>query len=691
MDNNQNKKKINKDSVINQWEKLSELIQYHNFLYYNKNDPEISDEEYDNLRKETIEIYKKFPEYNFNLDVLNKIGEKPSTIFGKIKHQIPMLSLSNAFNNNDILEFDERIRKYLSLKTNDKIELISEPKIDGLSISIRYENGSLVQAATRGNGFEGEDVLLNAKTIKDIPQSLTSDEPKVLEVRGEIFMKKNNFQKLNSTLKNLKLKLFANPRNAAAGSLRQKDPRVTEERNLNFFAYDVGFVSEKFSDTHWETLTKLQQYGLPINILSKKFDSLEDNINYFDEISELRSTLDYDIDGVVHKINDLGFQKRLGNVSRSPRWAIAQKLPSQKGQTKVTGIDIQVGRTGSLTPVAKLKQITLGGVVISKASLHNEDEIIRKDIRIGDTIIIERAGDVIPHILSVIYKFRPQNAKPFIFPKLCPICNSTTSKNDGDAVRRCEAELSCPAQVKERIKHFVSRDALNIDGLGDKQIESFFSIKLIQNISDIFSIKNHYKLIKNFKGYGTKSLSNLLTSIEKSKNASLDRVIFGLGIRHVGKTSSRILALNYEDLYDLMESAVLAQNENSIEYKNFIGIDQLGEKSIEQIIKFFSNEENVKIIKTLLNHITPTKLEIKSQSNPIFGKTVVFTGSLKLLSRAESKAKAESLGAKVTNSISIKTDYLIVGEAPGSKKQKADNLGIQVLSEDDWIKLVSKS
>ena len=682
-------KEANIDDLKKQWEDLSAQIKKHDHLYHSLDSPIVSDAEYDQIREKLNLLKKDFPNVDFDHKISNKVGFTPSPHFKKIKHKLPMLSLDNAFNENDIKEFLKRTKNYLNLNESELIEIFSEPKIDGLSISLLYNDGILEQALTRGDGEYGEDVFENIKTVDDVPYKLNLCFSGTLEVRGEIFMEKNDFINLNKLNKKRGKKIFSNPRNAAAGSIRQKNSNVTAQRKLKFFAYSIGFSSMSVPITQSEILNKLKDYGFKINNLSIKCQSLNELFNNFDKISSLRSSLNYDIDGVVHKINDIDWQRRLGNVSRSPRWAIAQKLPSEKAETKILSIDVQVGRTGAITPVARLEQVTVGGVVVSNASLHNEDEIKRKDIRIGDTILLERAGDVIPHVIKVIKKYRPHNSQTFNFPKICPSCGSILSKSEEDAIIRCVNNVICEAQAIERIKHFISRDAMNIDGLGSKQIEYFYEKGNLKNIADLFDLKNHKSTIIKEKGYGIKSVENLLQSIENSKNISLDRLIFGLGIRHVGKKTSRILAFNFDSLNDIIKAFNGILGDHNETTNNTIEIDQLGVKSINELSLYFKSTDNIKILKRLLSNINPTPIEKPIKSGKVSGKRIVFTGKLTKTSRSEAKNLAEINGAIVTNTISTNTDYLILGEKPGSKKRKAIEIGIEILSENEWLDLIN--
>ena len=567
------------------------------------------------------------------------------------------------------------------------IEIFSEPKIDGLSISLRYINGLFQQAITRGDGEFGEDVTENVRMVDNIPKSLKKNYPNELEVRGEIFMEKSDFKKLIDLNIAIGEKVFSNPRNAAAGSIRQKDSNITKERNLKFFAYAIGFSSSEIAKNQSELLHILKVLGFKTNELSKKTRNLKELNENFNKIEMLRATLDYDIDGVVHKIDDFKLQARLGNISNSPRWAIAQKLASEKAQTRVIAIDVQVGRTGAITPVARLNQVTVGGVVVSNATLHNEDEIKRKDIRVGDYVIIERAGDVIPHILEVIKEKRNHNSQKYVFPKECPSCKKPITKSEKDAVIRCTNERNCESQLIEKIKHFISRDAMNIEGLGENQIESFFKKGILNSILDIYNLyKFRENLIKE-KGYGEKSIGNLLNSIENSKNNYLDKFIFGLGIRYVGKKTSKILASNFNSIREIIDNFDDTIDQNGP--NKILEIDQIGEKSLRELKVYLSNKFNINLINNLLNYFNPKPLEKIKAEGKLSGKKIVFTGTLRSISRAEAKNIAENNGGIVINSISKNVDYLIVGESPGSKKNKALEIGIKILSEDEWLSLIN--
>ena len=685
MDNFQSDHK--KKLIEKEWTDLNSKIKKHNYLYHGLDQPEISDLEYDKIKLRLINLEKEYSFLENSKSILKKVGFQPSSNFKKVKHKLPMLSLNNAFNEHDVFEFINRIKRYLNLNEGQEIEIFSEPKIDGLSISLRYINGLFQQAITRGDGEFGEDVTENVRMVDNIPKILKNNFPSELEVRGEIFMEKNDFKTLNELNITIGEKVFSNPRNAAAGSIRQKDSNITKGRNLKFFAYAIGFSSSEIAKNQSELLYILKVLGFKTNELSKKTRNLKELYENFKNIEMLRANLDYDIDGVVHKINDFKWQARLGNISNSPRWAIAQKLASEKAQTRIISIDVQVGRTGAITPVARLSQVTVGGVVVSNATLHNEDEIKRKDIRVGDYVIIERAGDVIPHILEVIKEKRNDSSQKYIFPKECPSCKEPLIKPEKDAVIRCVNENNCESQLIEKIKHFISRDAMNIEGLGEKQIESFFKKGILKSISDIYNLSKFRNNLIKEKGYGEKSIGNLLESIENSKNSYLDKFIFGLGIRYVGKKTSKILASNFNSIREIIDNFDETIDQNGPD--KILEIDQIGEKSLRELKVYFSNKFNINLINNLLNYLNPKPLEKTKVEGKLSGKKIVFTGTLRSISRAEAKNIAENNGGIVINSISKNVDYLIVGESPGSKKNKALEIGIKILSEDEWLSLIN--
>ncbi|WBT37613.1 NAD-dependent DNA ligase LigA [Hyphomicrobium sp. DMF-1] len=681
---------------------LAEEIARHDRLYYQSDAPEISDAEYDDLRRRNDAIEARFPGLIRADSPSHRVGAAASETFAKVRHRVPMLSLGNAFDDEEVSEFAARVRRFLSLKTDDALAFTAEPKIDGLSISLRYENGHFVEAATRGDGAEGENVTANVATIREIPKKLKGRHvPEVAEVRGEIYMGHADFAALNAAQAESGGKVFANPRNAAAGSLRQLDPAITAARPLRFFAYAWGEMSDMPADSQNGMVEAFAHWGMPVNPLMTLCESAQDLLSFYREIGERRASLGYDIDGVVYKVNRLDYQARLGFVSRSPRWAIAHKFPAEQAVTVLRDIEIQVGRTGSLTPVAKLEPVTVGGVVVSNATLHNEDEIARKDIRVGDTVVVQRAGDVIPQIVRVVTEKRPLSAEPFLFPKTCPVCGSHAvreadeSPGAGGVVRRCTGGLICAAQAKERLKHFVSRLAFDIEGLGEEKIETFFDDELILRPADIFTLEERDKKsltpLRNRKGMGTKSVEKLFRAIDARRTITLDRFIFALGIRHVGETTAKDLAkayLTFEALRGAVEAAVRDGKESEA-YADIDAIEGIGETVVDALVDFFSEPHNVEALDDLLAHVTVTPFERPvAVSSPVTGKTVVFTGKLERVGRSEAKAQAERLGAKVAGSVSAKTDYVIAGADAGSKLTNAQKLGVKVLTEDEWLALI---
>ena len=666
---------------------LAEAIAYHNQRYHTDDDPEISDAEFDALMQRNTALEAAFPELVRPDSPSLRVGAPVKAGFAKKTHRVPMLSLSNAFDADDVAEFLDRIRRFLSLPEGEEIALSVEPKIDGLSISLRYRDGILVEAVTRGDGTEGEDVTANVSTIGDIPGTLTGTPPSLLEVRGEIYMGKKDFEDLNTRQAEAGSKIFANPRNAAAGSLRQKDSSITASRPLRFFAYSAGEMSEAAGSTHGEFLDALKAFGFAVNPLTARTTSLDDTIRQYEMINAERAGLDYDIDGVVYKVDRHDWQQRLGQVSRSPRWAIAHKFAAEKAETVLEGIDIQVGRTGALTPVARLKPVTVGGVVVSNATLHNEDYIAEKGIMVGDTVLIQRAGDVIPQVLSVTLEKRPADAEPYRFPQECPPCGSPAPRPEGEAVRRCQGELSCPAQVVERLKHFVSRDAFDIEGLGSKLVEELNGDGLLDTPADIFTLHQHAEALAEREGWGEVSARNLIDAIEERRRIDLNRVIYALGIRQIGQSTARLLARHYGSMPALLEAAEAASQLEGLAWDELNSIDQIGTSVASDLIRFINDDHNRQVIDALITEIEPIPPEAVAEDSEISGKTVVFTGTLVQMSRAEAKARAETLGAKVAGSVSSKTDYVVVGADAGSKAKKAQALGITILTEDEWLTL----
>lgn len=694
-------------------EALGAEIAEHDRRYYEEDAPTVSDAEYDALRKRYEALEGLFPELKTTESLTQKVGSKASEKFAKVRHRVPMLSLANGFADEEVEEFVERIRRFLQWKADAPLFFTAEPKIDGLSLSLRYEKGKLVTAATRGDGALGEDVTANARTVGDIPHALKgSNIPDVLEVRGEVYLSHKDFAAINERQEAAGKPLFANPRNAAAGSLRQLDPKITASRPLCFFAYAWGEVSAMPADTQSGMMEALRGFGFKVNKLTRRCASISEMLEHYHAIETDRANLGYDIDGVVYKVDDLGLQQRLGFVSRSPRWALAHKFPAQKAVTVLEDIEINVGRTGSLNPIARLRPVTVGGVVVSNATLHNEDYIkgiggngekIRDgvDIRIGDTVIINRAGDVIPKVLEVVLEKRPADAKPYEFPTQCPACgshavrevNPRTGKED--AVRRCTGGLICPAQARERLKHFVSRNAFDIEGMGEQRIDEFYEEGLVQRPQDIFTLAERnarsLKRLENREGWGETSVKNLFAAIEARRSISLNRLIFALGIPHIGETSARLLARHFGTFEALRETAKAAADPASEEHMDITSIGGIGPVVAEAVVEFFKEEHNEEMLDALLAQVTPEPMEVPATTHsPVAGKIVVFTGSLEQMTREEAKAMAERLGAKVAGSVSKKTDIVVAGPGAGSKLAKAAELGVQVMDEDGWFALVGR-
>ena len=669
--------------------------------YYQHDDPLMEDAAYDALRRRLLALEARFPQLQSPDSPSFKVGAAPSERFEKVRHAVPMLSLGNAFDDEDVSEFLERIRRFLGLEEEDELAITSEPKIDGLSISLRYEQGQLVLGATRGDGTQGENVTRNIKTLRQVPRRVeAADFPPVFELRGEVYMSHADFIALNERQQAAGQKPFANPRNAAAGSLRQLDPKITAQRPLHLFVYAWGEGTELPGKTQMEVIESFRRWGFPVNPLMRVSTSAKELLAAYHEIEEQRADLPYDIDGVVYKVNRLDYQERLGFVSRSPRWAIAHKFPAEKAFTRLLDIEIQVGRTGALTPVARLEPVTVGGVVVTNATLHNEDEIARKDLQIGDLVVVQRAGDVIPQVVEVVRDKRPDEAQPFIFPRTCPACGAQAVREvhpttgEQDKVRRCTGGLTCPAQIKERLAHFVSRNAFDIDGLGKKQIEAFLQWGLVSNPADLFTLEERDResltKLKNREGWGEKSAANLFAAINQRRSIPLDRFIYGLGIRHVGATTAKLLARSYGRFERLHEAVLQAREEESEAWQELNNIDGIGEVVARALVDFFAEAHNETVIKALLAQVTPQEFIVEETGDsPISGKVVVFTGKLTRFSRAEAKDRAERLGAKVVGSISKKTDYLVAGPGAGSKLKKAEGLGVKVLSEEEWLELLN--
>src|SRR5262245_16315235 len=680
--------------------RLARDIAYHDERYFKHDDPAISDADYDAMRRRNSAIEEAFPDLVRPDSPSRRVGVGPAEKFGKVRHRVPMLSLGIAIAPADIEDFVARVRRFLKLAEAAPLQFTAEPKIDGLSISLRYEGGRLVEAATRGDGYEGENVTRNVETIRDIPRRVkAADMPAVFEVRGEIYMTHKDFAALNAEQALSGDRVFANPRNAAAGSLRQLDPAITAARPLHFFAYAWGEASALPGDTQWDLLQAMRRWGFPVNAQTLLCDTMAALIDHYRAIELERSRLGYDIDGVVYKVNRLDYQARLGFVSRSPRWAIAHKFPAEQASTVLEGIELQVGRTGALTPVARLKPVTVGGVEVANATLHNEDEIARKDIRIGDTVMIQRAGDVIPQVLGIIPELRPKSARPFAFPEVCPVCGSHAvrelNEKTGklDAVRRCTGGLICPAQRVERLRHFVSRSAFDIEGIGEKVIQEFFDEGLLASPPDIFTLAERDRTLKppleEREGWGETSARNLFAAIDTRRTIPFDRFVYALGIRHVGETTARLLARSYGRIEDFLAAMKLAAHDRDSEaFHDLDNIGGIGETVAGAIADFFAEDHNIAVVAGLPRHVPVQPLAAVDTTSPVAGKTVVFTGALERMTREEAKAMAERLGAKVSGSVSKKTDLLVAGPGAGSKLKDAERHGIEVIDEAEWFRRV---
>jgi DNA ligase (NAD+) len=693
--------------------RLAEEIAGHDRRYHSEDAPTVSDAEYDALKLRNAAIEARFPELIRDDSPSRRVGAAPSATFAPVRHAVPMLSLDNVFTDDDVADFVASVRRFLSLSHDAGLVFTAEPKIDGLSMSLRYENRKLVTAATRGDGSTGENVTANIRTIREIPQQLPEDAPDVVEVRGEVYMRRDDFLDLQARMAETG-QTFANPRNSAAGSLRQKNPEVTKSRPLKFFAYAWGETSEPLGETQYDVVQRFGKWGFRVNDRMVRCASLEEMLAQYRAIEADRSELPYDIDGVVYKVDRLSLQERLGFRSRSPRWATAHKFPAEKATTVLTAIDIQVGRTGALTPVARLEPVTVGGVVVVNATLHNEDYIkgignsgqpIRegRDIRVGDTVIVQRAGDVIPQILDIVPEKRPKDSVPYKFPEVCPVCGSHAVREEGEAVRRCTGGLICSAQAVERIRHFVSRNAFDIEGLGEKQIEFFFNAEdpalRIRAPADIFTLKKRQAdsltKLENIEGFGAVSVRKLYEAIDARREVALWRFLHALGIRHVGETNAKRLArhfLSFETLRRTAEAAKPPEGKGdpgNAEWQEIVGVNGIGAVVAEALVDFFDEAHNREAVDALLAEVTPLDEEpVAAVSSPVAGKTVVFTGSLEKMSRDEAKAMAERLGAKVAGSVSKKTDLVVAGPGAGSKLKQATELGIEVIDEDQWFERV---
>ncbi len=681
-----------------EYRRLGEEIAEHDRRYYQDDAPTVTDAEYDALRLRYEALENQFPELATGESLTRTVGAAPSEKFAKRRHAVPMLSLGKAYTDEEVGEFVARVRRFLRIPDEVPLAFTAEPKVDGLSLSLRYEGGELVAATTRGDGSEGEDVTPNARTVRDIPHRLSGDPPAIFEVRGEIYLTHAEFALINERQVAAGKAPIANPRNGAAGSLRQLDAKVTASRPLHFFAYGWGEASSMPSGTQSGMVALLAAFGFKTNPLTRLCRSADEMLEQYRLIETERATLGYDIDGVVYKVDDIALQDRLGAVSREPRWALAHKFSAEKATTIVDAIEIQVGRTGALTPVAKLRPVTVGGVVVSNATLHNEEEILRKDVRVGDTVTIQRAGDVIPQVLGVDLDKRPADSKPYEFPTTCPACGSSavreTNPRTGklDAVRRCTGGLVCPAQAVERLKHFVSRNAYDIEGLGEQRIDEFYRDGMITRPGDIFTLaerdRRSLTKLENREGWGRQSAQKLFDAIEARRTIGLDRFIFALGIRHIGETNARLLARHFGSFEALRDIGRRAAAGDAEALGELTAIGGVGEVVAEALVDFFREAHNEEMLDDLLAQVTPQPLEIVSSTSPVVGKTVVFTGSLERITREEAKAMAERLGAKVAGSVSAKTDIVVAGPGAGSKLKKAAELGLQVMDEEGWFQLV---
>lgn len=709
--------KLKEAEAAKELARLAQEIAEHDRRYHGEDAPTISDADYDALRRRNADIEQAFPELVRVDSPSHRVGAKPSEKFAKVSHSVPMLSLDNAFAEEDVHDFAVRVRRFLGLKEENQLTITAEPKIDGLSASLRYEDGVFVQGATRGDGAEGEDITANLRTIRDIPLRMRGKAPKVFEVRGEVYMTHANFAALNKRREKEGEPLYANPRNSAAGSVRQLDPSITASRSLNFFAYAWGEASALPATTQWDMLQVFADWGFKTNPLTRRCETVEDVLKFYHDIESKRANLGYDIDGVVYKVDRLELQQRLGFVSRSPRWAIAHKFAAEQAETVLEDIEIQVGRTGKLAPVARLKPVTVGGVVVRNATLHNEDEIARKDVRIGDSVIIQRAGDVIPQIVRAIEEKRPRNAKPYEFPHICPACGShavrevdeKTGKEEVD--RRCTGGLICPAQAIERLRHFVSRQAFDIEGFGSVYIETLHEKGLLKEPADIFRLARKPDALNRALAARRKELSeqrhakdgkagakktrksddegklvdNLVAAIDARREIAMDRFINALGIRHVGETNARLLARNYSSIEAFVEAM-----ERDDAVQELEEIEGIGEVLARAIKDFFDEPHNREVVNHLLEEVRVKPLpKPKSVGSPVAGKTVVFTGTLEKMTRQEAKARAESLGAKVSGSVSAKTDLVVAGPGAGSKLAEAQKHGVEVIDEEAWLQRIA--
>jgi len=680
-------------------EALYEQIAYHNRRYHELDAPEISDAEYDKFFQEALGIERQFPSLKRSDAPTNRVGSdvgsEAQNKFEKVSHKFPMLSLENAFDEEGVADFIARARKLLNLPLHAPLEIVAEPKIDGLSASLHYEKGRLVLGVTRGDGLMGENITHTIRTIQNIPQSLKGlTYPEILEVRGEVFLSKEAFAQLNHTREEEGLPLFANPRNAAAGSVRQLDAAIAAKRPLQFFAYSLATPNLNVNSQQ-ETLELLKNWGFSVADNIQLCHSLEEVIRYYKGMNEKRASLAYDIDGVVYKINATEIQEKMGFVARAPRWALAHKFPAEQGETILKAITIQVGRTGVLTPVGELHPINIGGVLVSRATLHNADELQRKDIRVGDRVVIQRAGDVIPQVVRVLKNNSAHRADPFLFPSTCPVCGSLVIREDNEVATRCTGNFKCTAQIKEKLNHFVSRHAFDIEGLGGKSIDFFWETHLITNPIDIFTLQDRdaqsLTPLRNFPGWGQKSAENLFQAIEEKRHIAFDRFLYALGIHHIGRVTAKIIAHHYKTVEDWNDAMIRLHDESLEEFQNLLSIDSIGPTIATSLMVFFKEPSNRTLVNDLITLLDIRPMtSIETEAAPLAGKTILFTGTLQSMTREDAKTQAEQLGAKVTNAISPKTHILVVGENPGSKLEKAKELNITILSENEWIDFLNQ-
>ena len=681
---------ISEAEAANELMRLAKQIAHHDKLYHAEDSPEISDQTYDALVRRNAELEAAFPHLVREDSPSRKVGYRiASSPLGKVKHEVRMMSLDNAFSAEEVREWVARVRRYLNLAESEPIAFTAEDKIDGLSCSLRYEKGQLVLASTRGDGQVGEDVTANVQHIADIPKMLRSNAPEVFEVRGEVYMEKQAFAALNAAQHEAGGKLFANPRNAAAGSLRQKDPNVTAQRPLRFWAHGWGAVSTLPGSTQYEVMEQIKAWGFPVSPLLARVQGTEGLLGRYAAFAAARPDLPYEIDGVVYKVDRLDWQERLGFVAKAPRWALAHKFPAERAETVLESIDIQVGRTGKLTPVGRLAPVLVGGVTVTNVTLHNRDEIARLGVRLGDHVVVQRAGDVIPQLVENLT--RDEERPAFVFPDHCPECGSEAVAEEGEVDVRCTGGLICPAQRTERLKHFVSRKALDIDGLGEKTIDQFFALGWLESPADIFRLKNRRADILALDGWQDKSVENLLASIEARREPDAARLLFGLGIRHVGEVTARDLMKNFHELPVLRDTAERARGGDLEAGAALSSIDGIGPAVVEALGDFFHEPHNVVVWEDLLNELSPPPYIVETLDSPVAGKTVVFTGKLETMSRDEAKAQAERLGAKAAGSVSAKTDLVVAGPGAGSKLKKAAELGIEVIDEAGWAAIVAEA